>query len=257
MHTLSGSPEGDIVDATRPVIATAAEVAHAHVIPAHHHPRGQLLYAVDGAMRVRVGAAAWSVTPRTGVWVPCGVTHQVEAPAGLSYRSVFVDPCASGALPTYNAPVAINALMRELIIEAAGFGAHYRPRSAEARLIGVLQDRLHCMRPDALAIPLPRDTRARRVCDALLEHPADDRGLEQWGRLVGASGRTLTRLFLRETGMPFSEWVRRMRLSLALDRLAQGESVTAVALDLGYASPSAFSAMFRRTFGASPRRYLA
>ncbi|MHB8914543.1 MAG: helix-turn-helix domain-containing protein [Thiobacillus sp.] len=29
-----------------------------------------------------------------------------------------------------------------------------------------------------------------------------------------------------------------------------------VALDLGYASPSAFCAMFRRMLGASPARYL-
>ncbi|MBA76853.1 MAG: AraC family transcriptional regulator, partial [Tistrella sp.] len=34
------------------------------------------------------------------------------------------------------------------------------------------------------------------------------------------------------------------------------ETVTNVALDLGYDSPSAFTAMFRRILGASPRDYL-
>ena len=257
MRTLSASSEGQIIDPTRPLIATAADVSDAHIIPTHHHPRGQLLYAVSGAMRVRIGAAAWIVSPRTGVWVPCGAPHQVEASASVSYRSVFISPATARAIPVYGAPITIDALSREIILEAATFGAHYRPDSAESRLLNVLQDRLLRVPEEALPIPLPRDARARRVCDALLAHPADDRSLEAWGRQAGASARTLARLFLRETGMTFSDWVRRMRLSLALDRLMQGERVTTVALDLGYASPSAFCAMFRRTLGVSPRRYLS
>lgn len=225
--------------------------------PTHYHPRGQLLYAVSGNMRVRLGTAAWIVSPRTGVWVPCGMLHQVEAVASVSYRSVFVSPALAQTMPAYRAPITIDALTREIILEAATFGAHYRPDSAESRLIDVLHDRLRRVPAEAVPIPLPRDTRARRICDALLAHPADNRSLEAWGYVVGASARTLARLFLRETGMTFSAWVRRMRLSLALDRLMQGETVTMVALDLGYASPSAFCAMFHRTLGASPSHYLS
>ena len=257
MRTLSASFEGQIIDAARPLIATATDVSDAHIIPTHHHPRGQVLYAVSGAMRVSIGAAAWIVSPRTGVWVPCGVPHQVEASDGVAYRSVFVSPAAARAIPIYGTPITIDALMRELILEAATFGAHYRPDSAESRLVDVLQDRLQRVSKEAVSVPLPRDPRARRICDALLEQPADDRSLETWGQLVGASGRTLARLFLRETGMSFSDWVRRMRLSLALDRLLRGERVTTVAFDLGYASPSAFCAMFRRMLGTTPTRYLS
>jgi AraC-like DNA-binding protein len=39
--------------------------------------------------------------------------------------------------------------------------------------------------------------------------------------------------------------------------LAQGRPVTVVALDVGYDSPSAFIAMFKRTLGTTPRRYFA
>jgi len=41
----------------------------------------------------------------------------------------------------------------------------------------------------------------------------------------------------------------------ALSLLAQGQSVLRVALELGYESPGAFSAMFRRTLGVSPSDY--
>lgn len=256
MRILSGSSEGEILDVRRPLIATTTEVEGAHAVAAHRHPRGQLLYAVRGAMRAGLGDAMWSVTPRIGVWVPPGMTHRIEARAGISYRFVFVSPSVAGTLPQRGGPVEIAPLTHELILEAATFGAHYRPDSAESRLVSVLHDRLRAMPASRLTVPLPQDPRARRVCDALLENPADDRSLDAWGRLAGASGRTLARLFQRETGLSFSVWLQHMRLSTALDRLLQGDSVTRTALDLGYASPSAFCAMFRRTLGTTPSRYL-
>jgi AraC-like DNA-binding protein len=85
--------------------------------------------------------------------------------------------------------------------------------------------------------------------------PGDDRDLTQWGRHAGASARTLARLFRRETGMTFAGWRRRLRLLAAVSRLGAGESVAMVADDLGYHSPSAFVAMFRRSLGTSPGRY--
>ena len=72
----------------------------------------------------------------------------------------------------------------------------------------------------------------------------------------GPGDSTLTRMFRRETGQSFSAWRQRVRLLEALARLGAGESVTNVALDVGYDSPSAFTAMFRRELGAAPRRYL-
>ena len=257
MLTLSASAEGQIIDAARPIIVSAAEVGEAHEIAAHRHPRGQLLYAEQGVMQVSVGQTTWRVTPRMGLWVPSAIPHRVTACAGISYRSLFVNPDQARGLPQCGMALDIPALTRELICEAATFGADYRPRSAEARLIAVLQDRLPRLTAAQLSLPLPLDARAKRVCEALLDSPADNRGLAEWGRSVGASSRTLARLFLRQTGLSFGAWVQRLRLSLALERLARGESVTRIALELGYATPSAFSAMFRRVLGTSPQRYLS
>lgn len=92
--------------------------------------------------------------------------------------------------------------------------------------------------------------------EALLENPADERSLEDWAPQVGASARTLARLFVSETGLTFAEWRRQVRLLEAIDRLGKGQAVTRVALDLGYESPSAFIAMFRRTLGAPLRGLL-
>jgi len=103
---------------------------------------------------------------------------------------------------------------------------------------------------------MPRDKRIRKVVEALLSDPADNRGFEDWSRFAGASQRTLARLFQSETGMTFRAWRQQLRLQRALEMLTEGQAVTSVALDLGYDSPSAFIAMFRRALGASPTRYL-
>jgi AraC-like DNA-binding protein len=95
----------------------------------------------------------------------------------------------------------------------------------------------------------------QQITTALRADPADDRTLDIWARAAGASSRTLTRLFLAETGMTFRQWQRQARLLAGLVRLADGQPVTVVALEVGYASPSAFIAMFRRALGTTPGQY--
>ena len=94
-----------------------------------------------------------------------------------------------------------------------------------------------------------------KICRAMLEEPGSARTLGEWGRRTGASSRTLARGFLRETGLTFGRWRQQARLLEALTRLAQGQSVTNVALDLGYESPSAFTSMFKRALGKTPSAY--
>jgi AraC-like DNA-binding protein len=102
---------------------------------------------------------------------------------------------------------------------------------------------------------MPRDKRLRLICETLLAAPGDQRTLEQWASSANASARTLARLFVAETGLSFGAWRQQARVLEAMGRLGSGQPVTQVAFDLGYESVSAFSAMFRRASGASPRHY--
>ncbi len=96
----------------------------------------------------------------------------------------------------------------------------------------------------------------RSVSAALQRQPDDRRTLAEWARAAGASERTLARLFSRETGLSFRHWRQRLRLLMALTALEDGSSVTAVALESGYDSPSAFIAAFKRLFGKTPSKLL-
>jgi AraC-like DNA-binding protein len=62
-------------------------------------------------------------------------------------------------------------------------------------------------------------------------------------------------VFRRETGLSYGAWRRHARLMSALTLLARGVKVTAVAMECGYETPSAFAEMFRRLMGTPPSRY--
>ena len=55
--------------------------------------------------------------------------------------------------------------------------------------------------------------------------------------------------------MTFGAWRQQARLLRGLEILAGGESVTSAALQVGFETPSAFIAMFRRAMGTTPARY--
>lgn len=106
-----------------------------------------------------------------------------------------------------------------------------------------------------LSLPMPMDARLLKIARALSERPDDGRRLDDWAAWAGIAPRTLTRRFLAETGFSFTEWRQRLRLLRALELLAAGKPVGAIALDLGYDNVSAFIALFRRTFGVTPGQY--
>lgn len=237
--------------------AFAADYTEGHVIPLHRHSRAQLLHAESGLMAIEAASTSWLVPPGVALWLPPGMPHEVRAVTAISMRTLYIRSDAAVGLAEHCRAIAVSPLLRELIFRAVTFSPHYAPDSPEGRLMAVILDEIR-EQPDApLNLPLPRDRRARRVADALVADPADGRPIEEWASVTGASARTLARIFREQTGLSFGQWRQRRRLLTALERLAAGEAVTVLALDLGYSSPSAFAAMFRRALGHPPSRFLS
>jgi AraC-like DNA-binding protein len=121
--------------------------------------------------------------------------------------------------------------------------------------MSVILDQIQNLPVTPLDLRIPRDPRLIKIYKALADNPADNRSLEDWGHKVGACSRTLTRLFQAETGMSFRRWRQQFRILEALKRLGQRETVTNIAIDLGYDSPSAFIGMFKKALGKTPGQY--
>ena len=133
--------------------------------------------------------------------------------------------------------------------------ALYDENGRAGKLMQLLVAEIASMSTLSLHAPLPADARLARVCRALFDAPSLAIGLDEVAADAGMSRRTFTRMFRADTGVSFSEWRQQVCLLVAIERLGQGQAVTRVALDLGYASPSAFSASFRRVLGSPPSQY--
>jgi AraC-like DNA-binding protein len=192
--------------------------------------------------------------------------------APISMRSIYISKLALPGRdqPGRTAPdrvrtIRVAPLLRELILHISRIGALDRRKPEQARLVGVLLDQLAAAPDESFALRSPRDPRARKLAELIRTELGDAgaqsnprshgvRSIAALARKAGASLRTLERCFVAETGASVGDWRRRVRLFHALRLLEGGASVTAVALEVGYASTSAFSHAFARQFGRSPSR---
>lgn len=218
----------------------------------HTHGDHQLAWAAAGVLTVRTESSAWVLPPSRALWIPAGIRHETLSTGTATMRSGYVRPDACGVTWSECTPVVATPLLTELI----GFLEDpTRPSDVRVHAMTMLEDVLSPVETTSVDVRMPSEERARRVADALSCEPSDDRTLEQWGDEVGASGRTLARAFLADTGLTFGRWRALLRVRAAMTALADGTSVASVASLVGYDSTSAFVAAFRRETGLTPAAF--
>lgn len=220
----------------------------------HQHTRTQLLYQIQGRLTVQLRDRIGQLAPLQALWLPAGVEHSCRMVGAFAYRSVYFDPTVYPTLPTHALIIDINPLLRELIVRVCTWSAEQALNTEQNHVVSTLLDELQSAPRHTLSLPTPQDPRLQRIAQALLDEPSLALSLAEWGAQVGASARTLSRAFIRETGLSFAEWRTQSRLLSAHTCLVTGMSVTEVAHRLGYASDSAFIAMYRRVYGTPPGR---
>jgi len=241
----------------RPVMVRAFALEPGSEVEPHDHEWGQLAYASEGILVVSTPQGSWTVPPARAVWLPPRMEHAIVIPGRVAFRSVYIDRPLADAMGASCRVLSVTDLLRQLIRRAADLPLEYDPAGPDGRLMQVMLDEIMALREEEpLHLPMPADPRLKRIAAVLMENPADRHTLGALATLAGSSERTIARLFVAETGLSFGDWRRRLRLIQSVERLVEGEAVTTVALDMGYESPSAFIAMFRRTLGSSPTAFL-
>jgi AraC-like DNA-binding protein len=220
----------------------------------HDHAWDQLVYASEGFLTVHVPGASWVVPVDRGVWVPARTPHTLEMRTRTRLASLYFAP---GVAPLAPAPhvVHANALVRELVRHITERRALDFSDPGAERLALVLVDQLRALDVAPLELRDPQDERAREAAAVLRADPAV--ALDKVAAGVGASRRTLERVMRAETGMSLGQWRQRAQLLRALELLAGGAPVTQVASDVGFSTPSAFIASFRRVLGTTPARFFS
>ncbi len=239
----------------RAVAAMPKDFASGFEVLPHVHERAQLIYATAGTMRVSTDDGMWVVPPQRALWMPAGVRHSILMLSELTMRTLYLRDDAAAHMPDTCRVLPVSALLRELIVRATELPLQYDESGPAGHVVALIISELRGLQSLPLQLPMPSDPRLRALCQALLDAPGDSRTLGEWAVTINASARTLARRFQGETGLSFGAWRQQARVLEAMGRLGSGAPVTQVALDLGYDSVSAFSAMFRRAAGASPSEY--
>jgi AraC-like DNA-binding protein len=224
-------------------------------IEAHWHDEHQIVYAGRGVLSVTTDAGSWIAPATRAIWVPAGTLHEHRAYGETALHTVGLTDNPLGLdLPS---ALVVSPLLRELILAYTtpperSEGGCEGDSDERDRLRAVLLDQLKRSPQRPTYLPTARDPRLVAVCELLREDPADNRTLTELGREIGASERTLSRLCKADLGMTFPQWRTQLRLHQALRLLAEGDLVTRVAHQCGWASASAFVDTFRRAFGHTP-----
>jgi AraC-like DNA-binding protein/quercetin dioxygenase-like cupin family protein len=226
-----------------------------HVIPLHFHDRDQLVYASRGVMTIRTREGTWVVPPNRAVWIPEDVSHTIAMSGAVAMRTLYLKPRIAKGLPRGCCVISVSTFLKELILYVCTLGALRRTVKWQEQLIGVILHQLRTVRMVPLQLPHLSDRRVVRITDILVKDPSDVRTLAQLCRVVGASKRSIERLFQQEVGMTFGKWRQQLRLMQGMRLLAEGAKVTHAALESGYSTPSAFISMFRKALGTTPTSY--
>ncbi len=215
---------------------------------------GQLLGSLRGLLSVQDSHARWIVPATHGIWIPPGRPHAINyfGPSPGWLVTIALSACAS--LPTNPSVLSASGLLRGAVSRAMTWGDSLRTLSQQ-NVVTVILDEIATLPHENLGLAMPRTPALLAVASGILQDLNDCRSLEAWAFYGHITVRTLSRHFVIETGFTFTEWRQRAKLLRGLEMLAEGLPITTISLDLGYASVSAFIALFQRTFGVTPGRY--
>lgn len=220
----------------------------------HQHSKGQLIYPRQGRYRVYTRQQVWIGSPRRACWIPHGIEHTVWAIEALDIHNVYMKEVSSTTLlPHECRQVPVMPLLEELLLFGTSLNTADNALPLKSHTLALIAELIHMAYHSSIpTLPLAANRQVRKIMDELLSDPADNRRLEEWALITHCSERTLARHFHTHAGMSFSQWRQRLRAIEAVARLESGHPIKQVACDLGYASQSAFTAMFHRTVGCCP-----
>lgn len=238
-----------------PIFFRLEDIAQHAVFPTLRHPWGEFLYSFSGVTEVRVGRNNLLAPPHLGLWIAPGTEHTCFNSEQVNYCSLYVHRDLCSEMPKETTALLVSPLVRAFLEHLRDTPPSERRHAEHERLLKVLVDQLSTCKTTGSFMPHTDDPELGAILSALRDNPADNRSLGELAAAFHIGERTLMRRCKTELGMSLTEWRQRLRLITALPQLRDGHSVESVALDLGYATSSAFIAMFRRLTGSSPRHF--
>jgi AraC-like DNA-binding protein len=248
---------GHIVDPKRPILPYWKKINNAMCSDSHTHPRGQLIFSSKGITRVVTDQGIYLIPSSQAFWCPPNNNHKLYFLGKVEIANLFIDPFWSNKLSKNQKVINVSPLLKELISKAVKVDINYSKNGKEHRLMEVIIDEISELNSSPLALPWSEHPKLKNIMLDIFNNPTNSKNIQQSADFSHISSRTLARIFKKEINMTFSQWRMQARLFYALEKLYEGKSVTFIALELGYSTPSAFITAFRRSLGKSPLDYIS
>lgn len=222
------------------------------VFPPKRQVWGELNYALQGVAEINVEGVRFLSPPQYAIWIPPGFSHEASNRQDIHYVTTYIAAEHCAELPPEPCTLSLSVLLKAILADFDRRGVQQPLTPEDMRLAMVIVDQVRQASRFSQYLPTTDDALLGPVLKQLQQAPGDRRSLAEWARLAGTTERTLARRCQDLLGLSFNDWRQRLRLLTALGLLDAGESVNRVAGQLGYSTPSAFIAMFRRLTGQSP-----
>lgn len=247
-------PTSTNVDPLAPAFMSfrSASVEGGAVFEPRRQPWGKIGFALTGVMEVSVEGRRFLSPPHYATWIPADTLHQCHNRHRVKFVSIYLERGLCVGLPDNACTLGLSPLTRAILADFLTRNVAVPQTDDDIRLAHVLMDQFRKAPQCPSYLPITDDPLIQPIIDALQEHPNDRRSLADWAEMLGTTERTVSRRFQSCFGISFNEWRQRLKLVAALSRIEQGEAVQNIAHDLGYSTPSAFIAMFRKLTGTSP-----
>ncbi|MAD45570.1 MAG: AraC family transcriptional regulator [Oceanospirillaceae bacterium] len=237
------------------VVFRAADVPADFRYPRHTHEWGEFVYSYHGVMEVRIAGQHYMAPSQYGLWLPAGIEHQGLNRYEVSHCSIYVSAPLTRGMPEQPCALQVTQLTRSLLEHLKSHAPVIPYAVPEQRLLQVLVDQLLTADVAGSYLPGSTDSLLSAVLTFLEKNPGNTRPLAELAQQFHTTERTLMRRARRDLGMPLSEWRQRLRTVEAMKQLDAGEKIESIAFDMGYATASAFIAMFKRLTGLTPDEY--
>ncbi|WP_434777934.1 AraC family transcriptional regulator [Neisseria sp. Ec49-e6-T10] len=239
-------------DLIAPVIGVASDFGK-HDSQLHQHQHSQLLFAKHGAIHIMTGQILSILSPNRVAYIPPNTMHRVVMYNSVDYRSIYIDAQVYQGMPTEVAIYDTSALIKEVLEQIAfmPFKTNWE-KGDPYHLLSLCFSWLNGPSLQQMSLPLPQDKRLQPLVESLALLPPT---LTKLTTYVGASEKTIGRIFNREVGMSYQQWRQRWRFIKAVELLATGKNNTDIAQLLDFSSDSAFTTFFKQWSGCTPKQF--
>ncbi|WP_394134181.1 AraC family transcriptional regulator [Aliivibrio fischeri] len=238
-----------------PVLVKVIDMPKGYVDSLHHHKWHQVIFPIKGLLQTQVGSYQYLLPHTSALFVPATLVHESIALTNTTFIGIYINPAYCFKNEKQIRTVFLTPFIKELIQEIRRQYLQMAGNKELLNLLQVLHDQIKHSDDVTFQLLLPQDRRLKQIFNKLTETPILDWSLKVWGEEVGASERTLSRLFVKEFKTSFPLWRQQIRLIYSLSLLNEDRTIQSIADAVGYHNDSSYIKAFKSYFDMTPQQF--